>query len=200
MKQWMLAVGAVGWLGTSSARADEVEAPRPAAHNWSVGLGVGYSWLPTDGLILQTAQGSAAFNPFNASSLLTLLTFTAERRVAPTTFLTAALQGGYLSGGTTASSSSFKYIAVGVGVRQVFNPGDVVEVSGFATLGFTDVQSGPAVVGIKLGPCVEYPFNDHLRLRFSATVIEGSYEKEGDSSVTGVFLTLQPNLALQVAF
>jgi opacity protein-like surface antigen len=199
MKHLKLAAVLLGTLFASVALAEEAEPARPAAQNWSVGLGLGYSSLPTDALDLVLFNGQPV-QTFTASSLLSLMTFTAERRVAPSTWLTAALQAGYVGGSSGNFSSSSKYVAVGVGGRQVFNPGDLVEVSGFATLGLTDLQSGPTTVGIKLGPCVEYPFNEHLRLRFSATVLGASYLKQGDASQTNLLLTLQPNLALQMAF
>lgn len=110
------------------------EAERPP-RNWTVGAGLGFTWSPALGLSgLAGLAGSSTLG--GLSTLQPSVSALIERRLGARTFLLFQLAGGYSSWRSTtdADSSSRQFNLDGqLGVRHVFNPGGVVELSWYGS-------------------------------------------------------------------
>lgn len=184
----------------------------PVLKNWNVGAGISFLF-PTVGFVSSGLGGLGAIGGLGGLSVsapLPRLTLLIERRLSERLFLT--FNGGVAYGGSQSetysavSSRSFSF-DVAAGLRGIFNPGGVVEVSAFGSVGasyvnfeyrslftLTDsmgmqVQTPQATrgnsytVGGAAGLTLERELIDGLALRLSSSVIGFSFSG-ASSSVT----------------
>jgi hypothetical protein len=212
------ALTGLGLLLATKAIAQEAAPPpahAPVENHWAVGLGVGYATLPTQttelGALITLLPGAGPSGGVAAEILnqLPSLTANGEWRMAPATWLSlgvGASTSKYSQGsGDAAVSAGVTYAGLGVGLRQVFNPGSPVEVSVWGALGGgyasvnassgatpplgTGTGSGSGTsdtvysisVGLKAGAAFEHALTDHLSLRLVTALAQASYVTVGES-------------------
>jgi hypothetical protein len=178
-----------------------------ANKNWNIGSGVGFTY--SLGLTSAGLGGLSTLTP--VGGLLPSSTVLIERRLSERLFATfqASLSYSTNQSDTNAQLSSRAFSVVGqLGLRRVFNPGDLIEVSWFAnaSVGWAsgvmnvqgqaiDPQTGSAtgdltavnthslnVRGVT-GLAFERELVEALALRFSSSILGAGYSSSGASMV-----------------
>lgn len=181
-------------------------APAPAAASseadWQLGAGVGFSFF---GLGLGLSGLDSTLTPTAIVAV--------ERRLAPATWLRLGLNGGYADGSTT--DDEVGGVALALGVRQVFTPRSIVELSAFGDFGFAynHVKSAGTFgaefdgfgLDITAGVAVERELIDRLSLRLSLGLFDAGFQvvspEVGDSQKGfNVNVVFRPGLTLQFQF
>ena len=187
----------------------------PVPRNWNLGAGISFLF-PTVGFFPGVAigalagAGSGALGGLSAGAPLPRLTLLIERRLSERLFL--MLNGGIGYSGSQSqtfsaiSSRTFAFDA-SAGVRGIFNPGGVVEVSGFGSVAVaytnyefrsifqttdsmgmsvqtpTTVRGNSYTVGGLAGLALERELISGLALRLSSSILGFSYNGTATSSI-----------------
>lgn len=182
------------------ARAQVVEAPPPSSTHrpWSVGAGIGYSFTPSWGATASAGMAgrSSVQSPFGAVLL--------EKQLSRNLALLFDVYGGFadydndIGEDVWGSLIDQSYHAgASAGIRWIFNPGGIVEISGIISASglfsgsksenIDSVQEGDAEserlilkgedinysVGLELGLALERKLLDNLYLRFQSSLLGG---------------------------
>lgn len=212
MRTPLLAILLCGTLASADPRATP---------NWTVGAGLGFTWSPVTGLSsLSSLSGLGALSSLGLmGTVQPSVSALIERRLSARTFLLFQLSGGYGSWQSTtdADSSSRQFSVDGqLGVRHVFNPHGLIEVSwyGSARAGYQSIEAqlrtqslDPSTgmlspdllalrgrsfsVGAATGLVLERELVEGLALRFSSSVLGLSFSSSSSETV-GNF-AVQPN-------
>jgi hypothetical protein len=196
MHRFAVLAAILGLAAPSSAQ----EAPPPQEPRWSVGAGLALSTTTVASTPASSLSSGGASILAAAPAVQPVLGLFLELRLARSTWLVTQAQASYLTGSSSGRDSEQGVLAVNAGVRQVFNPGGRIEVSGFVvagvaygttsatgvTLGEVNSKTSASVTseGLSAGLALERELVDALYLRLSSGIVAASYYELSSSAST----------------